>query len=188
MCTDHVPPSANIWNPSVIEALLQVCPHLSSSQALSNHSVLVELENSAQSMFTALSMHRDQPLMDIAQQRELCIKLLTDLDNIFDFTRSQGRCLVIRNEGRTYRTPKAILLVLSDLINILARVKAMHFSDKKTKMVVTSFKLELSANKIDLIIKKLKFYISWTIEYGSEIIRKDLSLIESSIRFVTGKY
>ena len=161
--------------------LFRLCPLLDSANKSSSDFVL---ENASQALELSLSCFLSSSLSSSTsendtttttttslQQKLSAVELLEDLKTVFDFT-SPGRLLTIRDStssssaaAKVLHAPKAILLVLSDLIVILSRVQRAaqkNFAKKNSK------EEKSLARRIELARRKLLFYLSWSVEFGEE--------------------
>ena len=93
------------------------------------------------------------------QPSHLAIQLLRDI-----------KCLIEGPKLRTQslETPEYVLRALSDLISIINRVKKNSSKQKKKDL------------KLDLLVKKLEFFLSWTVANGSALL-ESLNQINLSI-------
>lgn len=167
--------------------LFRLCPLLDSANKSSSDFVL---ENASQALELSLSCFLSSSSSSTSendtttttttslQQKLSAVELLEDLKTVFDFT-SPGRLLTIRDStsfsssssssaaAKVLHAPKAILLVLSDLIVILSRVQRAvqkNFAKKNSK------EEKSLAKRIELARRKLLFYLSWSVEFGEEEI------------------
>ncbi|KAH9399297.1 Zinc finger HIT domain-containing protein 2 [Tyrophagus putrescentiae] len=174
------------WTVDIALELFRLCPLLDSANKSSSDFVL---ENASQALELSLSCFLSSSSSSTSendttttttttslQQKLSAVELLEDLKTVFDFT-SPGRLLTIRDStsssssssaaAKVLHAPKAILLVLSDLIVILSRVQRAvqkNFAKKNSK------EEKSLAKRIELARRKLLFYLSWSVEFGEEEI------------------
>ena len=185
--------------------LFRLCPLLDSANKSSSDFVL---ENASQALELSLSCflssssssstsESDTTTTTTSLQQKLsAVELLEDLKTVFDFT-SPGRLLTIRDStsfsssssssaaAKVLHAPKAILLVLSDLIVILSRIQRAAARSKKNSKEEKSL-----ARRIELARRKLLFYLSWSVEFGEEEIIGQagvLPAIEAEMRAIIAR-
>ncbi len=172
------------WTVDIALELFRLCPLLDSDKksgdfVLENASQALELSLSCflSSSSSSSSSNESDTTTTSLQQKLSAVELLEDLKTVFDFA-SPGRLLTIRDStsssssssssaAKVLHAPKAILLVLSDLIVILSRVQRAaqkNFAKKNSK------EEKSLARRIELARRKLLFYLSWSVEFGEEEI------------------
>lgn len=94
-----------------------------------------------------------------SQPSSFVIQLLNDVKNIID-----GPKLIVAN----YETCDYVLRVLSDIISVMNECKKKCAKQKRKDL------------RLDLKVKKLEFYLSWTVINSSKLF-KCLTLIDVEI-------
>ncbi|KAF7491169.1 hypothetical protein SSS_04713 [Sarcoptes scabiei] len=161
---DHPPDCCEIWTESIVKTLVFLVPYLQSSDrsdTLSPNKVLDMLVHRFLNISDVDEMSNDL-IKSIQSRKKNLQTILSDLKIIFDLkNRQPGYCLILKEADKTdgdNYAPKAIILVLSDLIHILERILMCyhHGPEKRDKN---------KRKNLRLIIEKLKFYLSYTMEY-----------------------
>lgn len=157
------------WTIDIIEELYRICPFLNSQM---KDSIILECPSQAIELSLGCLLSSDELIT--TQIKWLAIELLEDTRIIFEFQKDciNGRIFTIcdqqmTKEKHTLYCPKAILLVLSDLIHIIENVQTNNCNSKTFK------------RSTELARRKLIFYLCWTVENSDVIDQMNLSTLQT---------
>ncbi|XP_027195980.1 uncharacterized protein LOC113790504 [Dermatophagoides pteronyssinus] len=153
----------------IIDKLYHIVPELQPNRSIQTEKPFDTIELLINRMLTIdcdEQQNNNDLLNNINQRKEIIIEIMDDLQIILDWNQP-GRRLLIKTttDEINHQSPKAILLILSDLYRIIDNVRSkVKRSDQKSN--------HHHHKQLKLLQQKIRFYISFAIEMGREIQRQ----------------
>lgn len=165
---DNQPPDCcRIWKTAILDKLFYYVPYLNCISTKSSVSAIESIEKLSAQYLTCKNddnCNNEDFMADLTERKINLKLLLTDLRIIMDKENISAKKMIIKinDESNVRCASKGIILAISDLINILIHIKkCIRHGKKRTNG-------ELNLKSIKLALEKLKFYLSYCIEYLDE--------------------
>lgn len=164
-CDNQPPNCCRRWTTEILDKLFYYVPYLNCISTKSPVSPIESIEKLSAQYLTLKNnddCNNEDFMADLTERKVQLKLLLTDLRTIMDKRNISAKKLLIKINDDVKSASKGIILVISDLINILIQIKKC-LRHRKPRM-----NNELNLKFIKLALGKLKFYLSYSIEYLDE--------------------